>query len=227
MFEQNELPSSIPDIFPPGYHASLLTSLIHKLNNIITVLLGHSGLLEMETGLSGDALQSIQQMSKAIQTLSRYIDEAAIVSKAPSLTLEAVTLQEVLKQTNLVTSQDLPRTGIKAKADRRKLQEICEQICQNAQEAGAKQISVKVDENSDFVDLRFRDNGPGIKPLVLSRAFDPFYTTKKDPKNFGLGLFKVQGDLARMNGKIMISSDGLSFTEVVIRLPRASVPEIS
>jgi signal transduction histidine kinase len=76
-----------------------------------------------------------------------------------------------------------------------------------------------VEASKEFVEIRFKDDGTGMQASVLSRAFDPFYTTKKDSKNFGLGLFRAKGDLARMQGNISIISDGRSSTEVVIQLP--------
>jgi len=210
---------SVTGIFPPEYYASLLAGLVHKLNNVTTVLTGHTGLLEMESDLPDDVEQSVQQMSTAVRMLSRYLDESVIVAKAPALNLEAVSLKAALAKIDGIDSKKLPRAEITVRADARKLNEIFKQIVQNAQEAGAKVVNVAVEANKEFVEIRFKDDGAGMQPSVLNRAFDPFYTTKKDSKNFGLGLFRAKGDLARMQGNISIISDGRSSTEVVIRLP--------
>jgi signal transduction histidine kinase len=210
---------SVSGIFPPEYYASLLAGLVHKLNNVITVLTGHTGLLEMESDLPDDVEQSVQQMSTAVRMLSRYLDESVIVAKAPALNLEAVSLEVALAKIDGIDSKKLPRAKITVRADARKLNEIFKQIVQNAQESGAKVVNVAVEASKEFVEIRFKDDGAGMQPSVLNRAFDPFYTTKKDSKNFGLGLFRAKGDLARMQGNISIISDGRSSTEVVIRLP--------
>jgi signal transduction histidine kinase len=187
----------------------------------MTVITGHCGLLEMESDLPCDVRQSIQHMATAAQSLSRYVDEATIIAKAPRLKSEVVSLQEVLEKSDLVKVVEIPGTRIMINADRRRLQEILEQICRNASEAGARHVHLVINEDVEPVELKFRDDGPGMKPPVLSRAFDPFYTTKKSTKNFGLGLFKARGMLAKMSGEIAITSDGRSYTEVSIRLPRA------
>jgi signal transduction histidine kinase len=210
---------SVSGIFPPEYYASLLAGLVHKLNNVITVLTGHTGLLEMESDLPDDVEQSVQQMATAVRMLSRYLDETVIVAKAPALNLEAVSLDAALAKIDGIDSKKLSRAKITVRADARKLNEIFKQIVQNAQEAGAKVVNVAVEASKEFVEIRFKDDGAGMQPSVLSRAFDPFYTTKKDSKNFGLGLFRAKGDLARMQGNISIISDGRSSTEVVIQLP--------
>src|SRR5260370_34059110 len=73
--------------------------------------------------------------------------------------------------------------------------------------------------HSGFVEVRFRDERHGIKPPVMSRVFDPFFTTRKPEENFGLGLFKARGDLARMKGGISAESDGTTYAEILVRLP--------
>jgi signal transduction histidine kinase len=83
--------------FPAEYYSALLARLIHKLNNIITVLSGHSGLLLLDPNLRGDILQPVQQMSRAAQLLSRYIDEAAVVSRAVPLLPESVNVSELFE----------------------------------------------------------------------------------------------------------------------------------
>jgi C4-dicarboxylate-specific signal transduction histidine kinase len=58
-----------------------------------------------------------------------------------------------------------------------------------------------------------------MKTEVLRRAFDPFFTTRKQREQFGLGLFKAKGDLMRLKGRIHAESDGKSYTELVVELP--------
>jgi signal transduction histidine kinase len=53
----------------------------------------------------------------------------------------------------------------------------------------------------------------------MSRVFDPFFTTRKPDENFGVGLFRARGDLARMKGEISAESDGKTYTEILVRLP--------
>ena len=108
---------------------------------------------------------------------------------------------------------------IKLQADRRKTKEIFEQILRNASEASAKIVVVTAQVNPQFVDLNFRDDGHGITNEVMRRAFDPFFTTRRKQDQFGLGLFKARGDLARMKGQIHAKSDGKSYTEMIVQLP--------
>lgn len=59
------------------------------------------------------------------------------------------------------------------------------------------------------------DTGTGIEESVLPRIFEPFYTTKQDRRNAGLGLSIVYNILARHDGHISVASQpgkGSTFT---------------
>ena len=208
--------------FSAEYYAALLAGLIHKLNNIITVLSGHSGLLLLEPNLKGDTLQAVQQISRAALHLSRCIDEAAIMSRVGPLSLEPVALSELFE--SLVSPPGLSISKqfdeqVRVMADRRKLKEVLEEILRNASEANAKSAVVVADIRAGSVEIRLRDDGHGIKAPVRPRVFDPFFTTRKQEEKFGLGLFRAKGDLARMKGQIFVESDGKTYTQILVRLP--------
>jgi signal transduction histidine kinase len=221
--EEKEQPTNVhTESYTADYYASLLVGLIHKLNNVITVLSGHSGLLLLEPDLKADVLQPVQQMSRAAQLLSRCLDEAASMSRVTPLRLDSISLSELFERVECPRGLSMVKqydSRMKVLADQRKSKEIFEHILRNAGEAGAKVVVVTAQADSRSVDLKFRDDGHGIKTEVMRRAFDPFFTTRKQRDQFGLGLFKARGDLARMNGRIYAESDGRSYTEVIVQLP--------
>ena len=208
--------------FTAEYYSTLLAGLIHKLNNVLTVLSGYSGLLLLESNLRGDILQPIQQISRAAEMLSRYIDESAIIALASPLRPESVALSELfdsLKFPSGLSARKQINGRLKVLADRRKLKEIIEQVLRNSSEAHASTTVVTADTHAEFVEISFRDDGHGIAPSVISRVFDPFFTTRKPEENLGLGLFRARGDLMRMKGLISAESDGETYTEILVRLP--------
>src|ERR1700730_16720650 len=79
------------------YYASLLSGLIHKLNNVITVFTGHSGLLLLEPDLKPDVLQPVQQMSRAADLMSQCLNEAASMSRVAHLHPESMELSELFQ----------------------------------------------------------------------------------------------------------------------------------
>jgi signal transduction histidine kinase len=208
--------------FTTEYYSSLLAGLIHKLNNVITVLTGHFGLMLLDPDLKPGISQSLQQMYRAALLVSQCLNEAASMGRATPLALESVGLSELFQAVNspsgLVVVKEYDE-GIKIRVDRRKAKEIFEQLLRNASEANAKTVAVVAEANPEIVDIRFRDDGHGIRTEVMKRAFDPFFTTRKQREQFGLGLFKARGDLARMNGRIYAESDGKKYTEVIVQVP--------
>ncbi len=58
----------------------------------------------------------------------------------------------------------------------------------------------------DFLLIRIKDTGHGMKKEVLNRILEPFYTTKTDGKGTGMGLSVVHGIVKSLNGLIKISS---------------------
>jgi signal transduction histidine kinase len=74
---------------------------------------------------------------------------------------------------------------------------------------------------SDFVGLEISDNGVGMPPEVLARAFEPFFTSKGPGKGTGLGLSMVYGFARQSGGSASIRSEVGRGTMVTLVLPRA------
>jgi histidine kinase len=71
--------------------------------------------------------------------------------------------------------------------------------------------------------LRVCDSGVGIPPAVVTRIFDPFYTTKKVGKGTGLGLSISYGIIKECGGTIRAEESALGGACFVCRFPHAPV----
>ncbi|MEM5431908.1 PAS domain-containing sensor histidine kinase [Cupriavidus oxalaticus] len=104
-----------------------------------------------------------------------------------------------------------PALGIalpEIKGDPTQLRQVIHNLLQNAQDAAAENVAAgraaphitlntetveykdSAGENRQAVKLTIADNGPGFAPRILSRAFEPYVTTKA--KGTGLGLAMVK-----------------------------------
>jgi hypothetical protein len=88
-------------------------------------------------------------------------------------------------------------------------------IIQNSIAALADLISVEIEEDTerDSLMISIRDNGRGISREHLSRAIDPFYTSR-ETRRVGLGLSLLQQAAVQSDGYLDISSEEGKGTEV-------------
>jgi len=161
-------------------------------------------------------------MADSASELSRYIDQAALITRPAALELKELPVSELFVSLAVPPGLSFSHSGDGGiVGDPQRLRSIFAEILENAAEARATKVDLQVHNTGERVELRFRDNGRGISPDQLSQVFDPFFTTQRQRSAFGLGLFKARGDLARMNGNITIDSDGKSYSEVIIDLSAA------
>jgi len=73
------------------------------------------------------------------------------------------------------------------------------------------------------VALTVADDGCGMTQAVLSRAFEPFFTTRKVGSGSGLGLAVVHGVVQRCGGAVAVRSGPQQGTTVTILFPAAEV----
>jgi two-component system NtrC family sensor kinase len=66
------------------------------------------------------------------------------------------------------------------------------------------------------------DNGCGIAPEHLSRAFDPFFSTREPGLGTGMGLSVCHGIISRFGGTIALESEVGLGTRATVRLPLAT-----
>jgi acetyl-CoA synthetase len=121
-------------------------------------------------------------------------------------------------------------------ADTVQLEQVLLNLCINSRDAmnGAGTIDVTVRPTfavdstcascrkpvaGDFVELAVRDNGSGIRPEVMERIFEPFYSTKAVGKGSGMGLAVVHGIVHEHGGHVLVNTIAGQGTTFRILLP--------
>ena len=75
------------------------------------------------------------------------------------------------------------------------------------------------DSDIPCVRIKVEDTGEGIPKEVLSRIFEPFFSTKPVGKGSGLGLSMIYGFVKQSGGEIVVTSEQGQWTKVCIFLP--------
>jgi PAS domain S-box-containing protein len=87
---------------------------------------------------------------------------------------------------------------------------------------GAVDIQVR-ESGKNNVEIIFSDNGCGMSLDVRRRAFDPFFTTRRDQGGTGLGLHIVYSIVTnRLGGRLDLDSEPGGGTRIQIILPRVA-----
>jgi signal transduction histidine kinase/CheY-like chemotaxis protein len=117
-----------------------------------------------------------------------------------------------------------------ARVDPTRLRQMVENLVNNAQKYGARNISIHVRESGDWVELTVADDGDGISADLLPTLFEPFVQGKqaldRSAGGLGLGLALCQRLAVAHGGTLHAASDGegrgSAFT---LRLPKSPPPD--
>jgi PAS domain S-box-containing protein len=118
---------------------------------------------------------------------------------------------------------DLPDEPVVVWGNTINLQQVLMNLLVNAEQAieahrGHGTVWVRLSRQDGTAAITVEDDGPGIPPEVMTRVFDPFYTTKPEGEGTGLGLSVSAGIVADHEGKISAAprpEGGARFTVTV------------
>ena len=145
------------------------------------------------------------------------VDLNELISRVLNLLREEPTLRQI--RVRHVRDGELPRI----QADERHLEQVVMNLLLNAADASSEGDKVTITTRCDgCIRMEIADNGIGMTPEVLRRAFEPFHTTKT--KGTGLGLSICKQIVDAHDGRVNIESKRYSGTTVVVELP-VDVPQ--
>ncbi len=110
----------------------------------------------------------------------------------------------------------------------RRVEQVIVDLLQNACDAlaakdggGSMGISTSTTDDNKTVIVEICDEGIGMTTEQLSRAMDPFYTTKRDSGGTGLGLSVSLGIIREHKGELVLESELGKGTTARITIPAA------
>jgi len=221
----------------------------HDFNNMLTVILGHIGLLKPAVEGNPGALRHVEAARSAAEQSSSLTQSLLSFSRRQLLRPEQVDLNEALSETQLLLARligedvDLrvqtSAEPIPVEVDAHGLQQAIMNLAINARhamprggrlslEADAVQVSAGLAKShpdltpGGYGRISVSDTGVGMDAETQERMFEPFFTTKSAGKGTGLGLSSLQGFVAQSNGAVTVDSEVGKGTRVCVYLPLVS-----
>ena len=174
----------------------------------------------------------IEMLLDEVSHINSVVKELVMFAKPPVQKKPGVAINRILDESLLLVFKQMGGENINISksladklphicADANLLQQAFVNIMQNAMEAmpdiGEIGVRTWLHSELNMVVIAITDTGCGVDPGILSRVFEPFYTTKLD--RMGLGLPIAHRIVSEHGGFIHISSNERSGTKVHIYLP--------
>jgi len=200
----------------------------HELRTPLSAILGFAQL--MESGSPAPTVsqkRSIDQILKAgwylLELINEILDLALIESGKLSLSLEPISLSEVVRECHAMIEPQAQKRGIRmafprfetsyyVKADRTRLKQVLINLLSNAVKYNTVDGSIVVDYTVGTpgrIRICVKDTGEGLSPDKLAQLFQPFNRLGKESgieEGTGIGLMVSKQLVELMKGGISVES---------------------
>ncbi len=187
--------------------AIIAGGIAHDFNNLLTAVSGN-----LELILYSEDIKKIKEtIKKSLDVISKakgLTRQLITFSKGGAPVKEMISLKDLIVE---IVSFTLSGSNINFKfnidenlclilADKDQIVQVIQNITLNAKEVmpkggefivEAKNVVIENHPHLDpglYVKISFKDSGPGISKKILSRIFDPYFTTKKSGTGLGLSI---------------------------------------
>jgi PAS domain S-box-containing protein len=226
----------------------LAGSVAHDFNNILTAIIGYSGILMQQLPEGSPEHEKLLQIGRAAARAADLTRQLLVFSRKQLLDVEVMNLNEVIaeleKMLKRLIGEDIelvtllnPSLGY-VQADASQIEQILMNLAVNARDAMPNGGNLTIETADVFLDEDYcrvhpevepgqyvmfavSDSGRGMDTETLSRCFDPFFTTKQKGAGTGLGLSTVYGIVKQHRGHITVYSEPGTGTIFKVYLPMA------
>ena len=225
-----------------------LSRMSHELRTPLNAILGFAQLLEGGSpSPTSDQAVRLHQISKAgwylLELINEILDLAVIESGKLSLSHEAVSLSEVMRECQAMTESQARTRGIHidflpfdqswyANADRTRVKQVLINLLSNAIKYNRAHgtIEVKCSCTVERLRISIKDTGMGLSPEKLIQLFQPFNRLGQesgDEEGTGIGLVVTKQLVELMGGTISVTSTVGVGSEFQIELIRDVTPQLA
>lgn len=212
----------------------LTSGVAHEINNPLFIAKGYVQILIRKIKKDENLKpyeESLLQADMALTRIEEIVRTLQQYSKGSEVGKEMIRLNHVIEDALLVSKSRMTKSNIVVKTDIAQedweiegsfssAQQIVINLLVNAVEAlelvpqDQRFLNIMLTRSGDKIVLSVMDSGPGIKPEIIHKIYDAFFTTKEVGKGIGLGLFTVHSFVQILGAEIKCESElgrGASF----------------
>jgi PAS domain S-box-containing protein len=213
-----------------------VAGIAHELNNPLQGVLGHLELLRVTGAFPASLRREVQTIYREADRAAKIVRNLLAFSGSRRLARRAVSVNVVLQKVLALRASSCRAAEIevvrhydeklpRVQSDPLLLHQVFLNIVMNAEHAIAAtghggRIELRTSSPTrDRIVVSVRDTGNGIPSDVLSRIFEPFYTTKDVGQGTGLGLAITYGIVQEHGGEIIATNHPGGGAVFTIELP--------
>ncbi len=151
------------------------------------------------------------------------VDFRAVVDRAVAERRSAADGDDDQPHVQIEVDVDTAAPASAVNGDSLQLVRLVREVVDNAVDAAAGTVALRLDRNGSTCRLTVSDDGEGIDPQRLDRIFDPFFTTRDG--RLGVGMTIAIAIVALHGGSIRVARRTSAGTTVSIDLPSADSTE--
>jgi len=217
----------------------LIAGIAHELNNPLAAVMGYAELMGQDA-LPPRASSRLEQVYLAASRCKKIVDSLLAFARKEEPEMAPADLNELMTEalaairTAVAERQievraeldpELPTTA----ADAHQIRQVFVNLLTNAAQALSqveppRQLRVATRREGRDILVVVSDSGPGIRPEIRGRVFDPFFTTRPPGEGTGLGLSLAYGVIAAHRGTISFEPNHPCGSTFLVRLPVHVVP---
>jgi len=205
----------------------------HEINNPLATIIGNTQYLMEHMQDGGFGWEEIRDIRQAAEFSSRIIARLFQYCSPSGGKKETIDVNKAIEQIAGLAGKQFEKQSIKINLELEpnlpnismildELREVFLNIMFNAQsvmpKGGIITIATKKIDEGNFIEILFKDTGPGIPENIIDKIFTPFFSTRR-PKSLGLGLAICQRIINSHGGTIKVNSKLGEGAEFIVKFP--------
>lgn len=174
--------------------------------------------VKTEATRCADIIKNVLLFAKSEKTVKTPHDFCSVVK-------HALDIAKGYTKEKFILEMEIPDEQIHVVMNQTEIEQVIVNLISNALEAALTTpiITIRVMLEDERAVLYVSDNGPGIPSELINHIFDPFFSTKRQRGNTGLGLSLCHGIISEHGGTMQVQSGSGKGTTFRIDLPRVTV----